>query len=100
MTGFKRYEEKQIDPENIWVNDAFGTLQQYADFLTKSLTESHHNFVLNVNGSWGIGKSFFVKRWAADLRKQYPVVEYNAWENDSEDVPLSVLVVTTPTMSS
>lgn len=92
MAGFRRHDEKQIDPENVWGDDAFQTLGKYAAFLTNALTANTKNFVLNVNGAWGTGKSFFVQRWAADLRKKYPVVEYNAWENDSEDDPLSSLL--------
>jgi hypothetical protein len=92
MSGFKRHDEKQVDPANVWGDDAFQTLEKYATFLTNALTANTKNFVLNVNGAWGTGKSFFVQRWAADLKKNYPVVEYNAWENDSEDDPLSSLL--------
>jgi len=92
MRGFQRHEEKQINSANVWDDDAFQTLEKYALFLTNALTANTKNFVLNVNGSWGTGKSFFVQRWAADLRKKHPVVEYNAWENDSEDDPLSSLL--------
>lgn len=92
MSEFKRHEEKQIDLGNVWGDDAFQTLEKYATFLTNALTANTKNFVLNVNGAWGTGKSFFVQRWAAELKKNYPVVEYNAWENDSEDDPLSSLL--------
>lgn len=92
MTGFKRYDEKQIDPKKVWSDDAFQTLEKYADFLTKAMTGNTKNFVLNVNGAWGTGKSFFVQRWATDLQKKYPVVEFNAWENDSEEDPLTSLL--------
>ena len=37
MTQFKRKQETEIDPEDIWGNDAFGTLESYADFLTNAL---------------------------------------------------------------
>ncbi len=93
MTGFKRHEENEINPEKVWDDDAFQTLEQYADFLTNALTANTENFVLNVNGSWGTGKSFFVERWAEALRQQkHPVVEFNAWENDSAEDPLAPLI--------
>ena len=93
MTGFKRRDKTPLDTDNIWGNDAFQTLEQYADFLTNALTANTDNFVLNVNGSWGTGKSFFVNRWAEALRqKNFPVVEFNAWENDSAEDPLAPLI--------
>jgi hypothetical protein len=93
MTEFKRRNTASFDPEKPWNDDAFKTLQSYADFLTNALTANHSGFVLNVNGAWGTGKSFFVERWAEDFRKRnFPVVEFNAWENDSEDDPLTPLL--------
>lgn len=95
MSGFKRHDEKHIDPKKVWADDVFQTLGKYADFLTNALTANTKNFVLNVNGSWGTGKSFFVQRWAEELRqKKYPVVEFNAWENDSAEDPLAPLIAT------
>lgn len=93
MTQFKKTREQPIDPDAPWDDDVFKTLQGYATFLTNALIADPGPFVLNVNGAWGSGKTFFVKRWAADLRKQgYPVVEFNAWENDSSDDPLAPLM--------
>jgi hypothetical protein len=93
MAGFNRHEEAEISRDDVWHDDAFGTLGKYAEFLTNALVANEKPFVLNVNGDWGTGKTFFVRRWAAFLRQQdYPVVEYNAWENDSEDDPLTSLL--------
>jgi hypothetical protein len=93
MSGFKRHDEKQIDLDNVWGDDAFQTLEKNANFLTNALTANTKNFVLNVNGAWGTGKSFFVQRWAEALRqKKHPVVEFNAWENDSAEDPLAPLI--------
>ena len=89
MTQFKRKQETEINPAEIWEDDAFGTLKSHATFLTNALVADHGNFVLNVNGAWGTGKTFFVNRWAEQLRQAgHPVVEFNAWENDSEIDPL------------
>ncbi|MFC1468183.1 P-loop NTPase fold protein [Verrucomicrobiota bacterium] len=93
MTGFKRHNENEINPDDIWGDDAFGKLQQYAKLLTNALTDNNLNFVLNVNGAWGTGKSFYVQRWSEDLRqKKYPVVTFNAWANDSTEDPLAPLI--------
>jgi len=93
MTQFKKTRELEIDSEAPWDDDVFKTLEGYATFLTNALIADPGPFVLNVNGAWGSGKTFFVKRWAADLRMQgYPVVEFNAWENDAEADPLTCLL--------
>jgi hypothetical protein len=93
MTQFKRKQESDIDPDDIWGDDAFGTLESYGTFLTNALVADLGNFVLNVNGAWGSGKTFFVNRWAEQLRQAgHPVVEFNAWENDSAEDPLAPLI--------
>lgn len=46
-------------------------------------------FVLNLNASWGQGKTFLLNKWAVDLKKaKYPVVEFDAWKNDFSRDPL------------
>lgn len=93
MTKFTRKKESEINKEAVWKDDAFGTLESYATFLTNALVADSGNFVLNVNGAWGSGKTFFVNRWAEQLRQAgHPVVEFNAWENDNEADPLTSLL--------
>lgn len=95
------YSELSIEPlEKNWSDDR---LQRYksADFLTQYLLghyASHkestaNGFVLNVNASWGFGKTFFLERWAQDLKdRKYPVVFFNAWENDFSAEPMAVFL--------
>ncbi len=69
-----------------------------ADFLTNflikryALSYKHGNtdtFVLNIRADWGFGKTFFLEHWEKDLKqKKFPVVSFNAWENDFCDDPL------------
>lgn len=93
MTQFKKTQELPVDAASPWKDDVFETLEGYATFLTNALIADPGPFVLNVNGAWGSGKTFFVQRWAANLRNQgYPVVEFNAWENDAADDPLAPLM--------
>lgn len=93
MTQFKKARELPVVSEAPWDDDVFKTLEGYATFLSNALIADPGPFVLNVNGAWGSGKTFFVRRWAADLRNQgYPVVEFNAWENDAADDPLAPLM--------
>lgn len=80
-----------------WINDDKLGRKESADFLTNYLTKryalaSKHGhadtFVLNIRADWGFGKTFFLQRWAKDLKVNYPIVFFNAWENDFCDDPL------------
>jgi hypothetical protein len=72
--------------------------KESADFLTNYLTKRYNlasehghadTVVLNIRADWGFGKTFFLQRWAKDLEQsQFPVVFFNAWENDFCDDPL------------
>lgn len=77
--------------DDIWGDDLLGR-REFADFLTKALVartelisakEGQRGWTVALDAAWGAGKSFFVKRWTDDLRRQgYPVVLFDAWEND------------------
>jgi len=71
--------------------------RETANFLSNFLIKryelaSRHGhadtFVLNVRADWGFGKTFFLKRWAKDLQKDFPVVFFDSWENDFSEDPL------------
>ncbi|MCE7578127.1 KAP family P-loop NTPase fold protein [Aliivibrio fischeri] len=76
---------------------------KYAEFLTKFLstqgfdekrneTDKKKNYVLNLNSEWGSGKTYFLKRWAEDLKDYYPVVYIDAWEKDYSEDPLMTVI--------
>ena len=45
-----------------------------------------------VDAAWGAGKTTFLKLWAQHLlNKGFPVVKFNAWENDFSGTPFVVL---------
>ena len=47
------------------------------------------SLVLNINGSWGAGKSFMLEKLTEELRaREFPVVFFDAWANDYSDQPL------------
>ena len=51
------------------------------------------SLVLNINASWGVGKTFFLSRWAEDLIKAgHPVVSFNAWNSDFQNDPLVAFI--------
>ena len=73
---------------------------KYAKFLTQYLISSSYdesksidlNYVLNLNSEWGAGKSYFLRRWAHDLKSKHPVVYIDAWKQDYSEDPLMTVV--------
>ncbi|MEW8302306.1 MAG: P-loop NTPase fold protein, partial [Candidatus Thiodiazotropha sp.] len=66
--------------------------KKYAVYLTNYLASLEKPFVLNVNADWGLGKTFFLRSWAASIKDKHPVVYINAWENDFSDDPLLTIL--------
>ncbi|CAI1619303.1 Predicted P-loop ATPase [Serratia quinivorans] len=67
---------------------------KYARFLTHYLASKgkEENYVLNVNAIWGAGKTWFLRRWADEIKHSYPVVFIDSWKSDhSKDPFLSVV---------
>lgn len=63
--------------------------KKYADVLTSAVCAYQDGAVIALNGSWGTGKTTFVKMWKQQLENNgFPVVYYNAWEDDVSDEPL------------
>ncbi|WP_024607971.1 P-loop NTPase fold protein [Pseudoalteromonas sp. TAB23] len=71
--------------------------KQDAELLTKILVRRSNanrtktnksSYVININAEWGAGKTYFVKRWAEDLKHEHPVVYIDAWSNDFMDSPI------------
>lgn len=73
---------------------------KYANFLTQYLISSSYdesksadlNYVLNLNSEWGSGKSYFLRRWADDLKSNHPVVYIDAWKQDYSEDPLMTVI--------
>lgn len=90
-------ESNNREIEEIWSDDKlerYKAAELYTSFLDKQydLLEKKH-FVLNIDSSWGGGKSFFITRWAKTLELQrHPCITYDAWSNDyTRDPMLSLL---------
>ena len=65
--------------EQIWADDISRLLGKNADFYTNALLATKNCYVLNLDGRWGIGKTFFIDRWAKELDyKGIPSIIYNA----------------------
>ncbi|UWZ96915.1 KAP family NTPase [Vibrio splendidus] len=66
--------------------------RMYGDFLADYILGEHNGFVLNLNGSWGTGKTEFLKRLYTEIaERNHPVVYINSWESDFSKEPLTVV---------
>ena len=82
--------EQEVDPDDPWGDDVLDR-QEIADRLTGIIRGQQESFVISLDGRWGTGKTFLLKRWAHDLRNQDPpwqAIYYNAWEDDFANDPL------------
>lgn len=67
--------------------------KNYANILTKLITNYKDGFVLAINNKWGTGKTTFIKMWQQQLiDKKFQTVYFNAWENDFDTDPLTALM--------
>jgi len=78
---------------NEWDGDVLNR-KKYSVFLTNYLKNKNEAYVININAPWGTGKTFFLKKWYADIEKNHPAVYFNAWENDYSNDPLVSIIST------
>ena len=86
--------EPEVNPQDPWGDDRLER-KEVADRLTSIVRDQEAPFVITVDGRWGTGKTFLLKRWAQDLRNQDPkwqAIYYNAWEDDFADDPLLAIL--------
>ncbi len=80
-------ESTSVDAENPWADDRLRR-EPYAKFLTGLLRTQNAGYVLNLDGAWGCGKTFFLKRWHESLKSgrfdetQHASIYFSAWEVD------------------
>lgn len=82
-----------IDSENIWRDDVLNRKQVAEDF-TNIITNLNSPSVVAINGEYGMGKTFFIRRWAEELKKNNRVVFFDAWQCDFQKEPLIPFVDT------
>ena len=80
--------EPEVDAKNPWGDDVLGR-KEIADRLTSIVRGQEAPFVISLDGRWGTGKTFLLKRWQQDLENQgWQAIYYNAWEDDFAGDPL------------
>ena len=79
--------EPEVPAEDPWRDDALGRAE-VAGRLTNLIEGMREPFVISIDGSWGTGKTFLLKRWHRDLEnKGFRAIYFNAWEDDFCDDP-------------
>lgn len=57
--------------------------------LMQLVLSYHQGAVIALDGAWGTGKTTFLKMWMSWMKKrEFPVLYYNAWEDDISEEPL------------
>ena len=84
--------EPAVNQDTPWVDDALQR-EQYATALTNLLDGQVSPLVVSLNGTWGSGKTFFLKRWQAQLNKNgFKSIYFNAWEDDHCGDPMVAII--------
>ncbi len=88
MNKFTKNNEISPTLENPFEFDTLKRKEEIIN-LTKLINRLDSPFTLAINGTWGSGKTTFIRMWEAYLKEQkYLTMNYNAWENDSSEFPL------------
>ena len=84
--------ELEVDPLQPWNDDLLGR-KQVADRLTNIIRHQSAPFVVSIDGYWGTGKTFLLKRWQKELESEgFRSIYFNAWEDDFCDDPLVAII--------
>ncbi len=85
-------DEPEPNPDKPWADDALQR-EECAKRLTQIIEGQTGPLTISVNGSWGTGKTFLLKRWKTQLElDKYKVIYFNAWEDDFLKDPLLSII--------
>ena len=84
--------EPDVSPVSPWHDDTLERAEVAAR-LTNLIQDIDQPFVMSIDGHWGTGKTFLLKRWHRDLEKRdVQAIYFNAWEDDFCDDPFLALL--------
>ncbi len=86
--------EPEVNEDDPWHDDELKR-KEIAARLTDIVRGQEAPFVISIDGRWGTGKTFLLRRWAQDLRNQdtpWEAIYFNAWEDDFNDDPLLAII--------
>ena len=86
------FDNKKINEECPWEDD-FLKRGKYADALTKMMNRIATPLTVSVNGKWGTGKTFLLRRWRQELINEgMRAIYFNAWTGDYCKNPLVSII--------
>lgn len=90
MAEYKKTTDNEIiNPDNPWGDDRLNRKRIADDFTAILKGVNNLPFVISIDSNYGTGKTFFIKRWVEDLKKDGFVACYhNAWNMDYQNDPL------------
>lgn len=87
-----KYPEPEISRDNLWQDDCLGR-GAMASTLTGLVQHQTYSLTVSLDGGWGTGKTFFLKRWQKQLQAEgFHAIYFNAWEDDFHADPLVAIV--------
>ena len=87
-----KHPEADVSRDEPWHDDVLGRVEIAAK-LTNLIRDQRDPFVISIDGQWGTGKTFLLKRWQKDLEGEgFSAIYFNAWEDDFCDDPLLAII--------
>ena len=87
-----KYSEFEIPPQDPYKNDLLNR-REFGENLTKIISQITSPLTISVNGSWGTGKTIFLKMWNQSLKDaEFSTIYFSAWEDDYCDDALLALM--------
>ncbi|MCZ0938594.1 MAG: P-loop NTPase fold protein [Caldilineaceae bacterium] len=87
-----KHPEADVSPDEPWQDDVLDRAK-IAEKLSKIIRDQRDPFVIGIDGQWGTGKTFLLKRWQRDLEREgASAIYFNAWEDDFCDDPLLAII--------
>ena len=85
-------DEAVVDINAPWKGALFER-KEFAEGLTAIVANELGPTVLALNGCWGCGKTFFLKRWCQQLENEgWHALYFNAWQDDFIQDPLLAII--------
>lgn len=79
------FSESSMNTQDPWSDDKLDR-RCFANHLTQIIVGQINPCVITINGEWGSGKTFLLKRWQLTLLSNgYDSLYFNAWNSDSLD---------------
>lgn len=87
-----KVNEPDIIPDNPWDGDKLNR-RACAETLTRLLEGQTAALTISLNGEWGSGKTYLLRRWRQQLKNEdYAAIYFNAWEDDFLSDPLVAII--------